>query len=129
MPTPPDRLPPSRLRGVAEAVLLALVTFAPWPFASAEPVWECVLTAGVAVLVLLWAVDSALAGRWAIRPDAAAGCLAGLILLSALQLVPLPERVVGAVSPAAVELHHFLRPERAEVLPGEQPPGVPRPVW
>ena len=53
-------------------------------------------------------------------------CLFGLVLWSAAQLIPLPEPVVGVVSPTRLEWHRTLLPEQSEVLPGEAGP-VARP--
>src|SRR5205814_306411 len=63
------------------------------------------------------------------RPDPAAARLLGLVLLTAVQLVPLPELAVRAVSPTRAEWHRTLRPAADEVLPGEPAPGPPRPAW
>ena len=122
-PTPTDgrdRLPAAELvRHAAEAVLLALVLLAPWPFASVEPSWRFVLAAGIGLLTALWLAHTVLTRRFTFRADAVALGLFGLILLAALQLVPLPEAVVRVLSPAALEDWHFFRPDADEVLPGE----------
>ena len=122
---PRDRLPIARLcRVVGEAVLLALATLSAWPFAAVTAFWECALTVAVAVLAVAWAAHSALTRRFRFRPDAVSVGLAGLALLSAAQLVPLPLAVVRVVSPARAELHTALTPDRLEQLPGEpDPPG------
>ena len=42
-----------------------------------------------------------------------------MVLLTAFQLVPLPESIVRVLSPTTVEWHRALTPEFAELLPGE----------
>ncbi|HET6575334.1 MAG TPA: O-antigen ligase family protein, partial [Fimbriiglobus sp.] len=124
-----DRLPAARwTRAAGEAVLLALALLSPWAFGCAEPTYEFLLTAGVLLLAALWAVHAALSGSFRFRLDVVSVCLGGLALWSAVQLVPLPEWLVGVVSPERAEWHRTLLPEQLEVLPGEAGP-VPRPGW
>lgn len=114
------RLPIARnLRIAGEAVLLFLVAFSPWPFASADPFWEYVATCGIGLLVMLWAAYIIAVRQFSLRPDAVSISLAGLMFLSAFQMVPLPEPVVGAISPKSLEWYRTFRPERDERLPGE----------
>src|SRR5438270_10913768 len=97
-PDDPDRLPAARhLRAAGEAVLLALVALAPWPFASNDPLFEFALTAGVVVLAALWAAHASLTRRFTFRIDVLSATLSGLVAVSALQLVPLPESGVRAL--------------------------------
>ncbi len=107
------------VRAAGEVVLYALVVIAPWPFASVEPPAEYLLAAGVTLLAALWAVHTGLTGRIAIRPDAVAVALGGLVLWTAFQLLPLPEAVVGVLSPSRVSWHNSLLPAQSELLPGE----------
>src|SRR4051812_14119145 len=96
-PTDPGRddLPAARtLRAAAEVVVLALAVAAPRPFGSVTPAAGAVLLAGVAVLAGLWAAPAAVTRRFAYRPDPVSVGLLGLVLLSAVQLVPLPGPVV-----------------------------------
>src|SRR5436853_95849 len=92
--TPAQPLP-DRAGAAGEAVLLALALLSPWPFGSVEPPYELALSAGVLLLAALWAAHAALTGRFRFRPDVVSVCLGGLALWSAVQLVPLPEAVVG----------------------------------
>ncbi|MDY3557829.1 O-antigen ligase family protein [Gemmata sp. JC673] len=117
---------PRSLRGAGEAVLFALVTLAPWPFASNDPPFESALAAGVLLLVALWAAHAVATGRFALRPDVVTVSLSGIALWSAVQLVPLPESVVGVLSPARLEWHRTLVPDTSELLPGEV--GATRPT-
>src|SRR5262245_5684862 len=116
-PDPADGPPARALRAAAEAVLLALVVLSPWPFASVQPVWTFVLLAGLAVVVALWAAHAVVGRRLAYRPDAVSACLLGLVLLTAAQLVPLPESAVRTLSPTLADWHRTLRPDVDEVLP------------
>jgi hypothetical protein len=124
-----DRLPAARwTRAAGEAVLLALALLSPWAFGCAEPTYEFLLTTGVLLLAALWAAHAALSGHFRFRLDAVSACLGGLALWSLVQLVPLPEWLVGVVSPARAEWHRTLLPEQLELLPGEPGP-VPRSSW
>lgn len=125
----PDRLPAARwTRAAGEAVLLALALVSPWAFGSAEPTYEFLLTTGVLLLAALWVVHAAFGGPSRFRLDVVSVCLGGLAIWSAVQLVPLPEWLVGVVSPARAEWHRTLLPEQLEVLPGESGP-QPRSGW
>jgi tetratricopeptide (TPR) repeat protein len=125
--TPSADPPAARgIRTAAEAVLFGLVAFSPWPFASVEPAWEFVLLAGVFVLACLWAAHATLTRRFSYHPDLASACLLGLVLLTAVQLLPLPQSVVRALSPQAAEWHQTLIPETPELLPGESDADAPR---
>jgi hypothetical protein len=131
-PAPPDALttsPVARLlRAAGEVVLFALVVASPWPFGSNEPPFEAALAAGVLLLAALWAAHAAWTGAFTLHFDAVSLALSGLALWTAVQLVPLPESVVGVVSPTRLEWHHAFLPEQGEVLPGEAGP-EPRPAW
>ncbi len=118
---------PRFLRGAGEAVLFFLVALSPWPFASNDPPFESALSAGVLLLVALWGAHAILTGRFAVRLDVVTLCLGGVAVWTAAQLVPLPESVVGVLSPARLEWHRTLNPDVAEILPGEGG-GVARPT-
>ena len=89
-------------RGI-EGLALGLIVLTPWPFASGPPVFEFLLSAGVAAILILQAI------RWTVAPDRmvspntptkiVTACLFGLFLASALQLLPLPDSVRQYVSP------------------------------
>lgn len=116
------------VRRVGTVILLALVVFSPWPFASADPAFESLLSAGAFVLVALWAVHAALTRRLDCRFDVVTAALAGLVIWTAVQLVPLPEAVVGVVAPARLAWHRDLTPEVLETFPGDPTLGAARPT-
>lgn len=128
-PDPRDRLPAERfVRTTGEAVLIALVVLAPWFFACSEPPFEFALSVGILLLVSLWAIHAALSGQFTFRFDVVSIGLIGIAVWTVTQLVPLPESVVGVVSPGRLDWHHSLLPDQSEVLPGE-PGSVPRRTW
>lgn len=130
MTEPTDDLPAARtLRAAAEVVLLVLVAGSPWPFASAEPFWEFVLDVGLVVVLALWAAHAVVTRRFEYRSDAVSLCLLGLVLLTAVQLVPFPAGVVRVLSPTAAEWNQALRPAVPELLPGETEGAGARPRW
>ncbi len=129
-PTTPSIVTASRVvRRLGTVVLLALVVLSPWPFACADPAFEALLSAGVFLLVALWAVHAALTRRFDCRFDVVSAALAGLVVWSAVQLVPLPEIVVGVVAPARLAWHRELVPEVLETFPGDPTPGPARPTY
>jgi O-antigen ligase len=105
------------LRGAIEALTLALVAVAPWPFGSANPYAEGALYAGVAALLALWAVRLLVEGRGNWKRCPVTLCLAGLVLFTAWQLLPLSPSAVQALSPAGAALS-------AELLPTPPNPAV-----
>src|SRR5438874_6931718 len=109
-------------RVAQECVLLAMLAAAPWAFGAEEPVFHSALLVGVALLTLLAGVRLLLAGgpRWRDCPIVAA--LAGLFLLTAFQLLPLPPAVLNVLSPKSLEFYRDLLPERPEMLPGDATP-------
>ena len=112
------------LRSAAEILLFALVAFAPWPYASVEPFWEFVLYSGVALLTLLWLAHSIVTRNFTYRSDPISICLLGIILLSVFQLVPLPVAAVRILSPTLARWNDTLRPEVADLFPGESDAGA-----
>ncbi len=112
-------------RAAAEVLLLGLVAFAAWPFGCTTPRWNLVLALGVFALVSLWAAHAVITRRFSYTSDPVSICLLGLVLLTAAQLVPLPESVVRILSPTAAEWHHTLIPDSPDLLPGETEADVP----
>jgi len=96
-------------------LVLGTATALPWLFGGVSP-WG--FRTAATLLVLAWAVSlardgfsAAVRSRW----------LAPALLLAAwaaLQLVPLPDRVLGLVSPRAAALDRMTFPDRAGVPPG-----------
>ncbi len=124
----PDETPlPRTLRRAGELTAGALVALSPWPLASNAAGFEYLLALGVLTLTALWAAHAAAVGRLGFRPDVVSVALAGLALLSACQLVPLPEAVVGVLSPARLDWHRTLLPAVEETLPGGEP--AARATW
>jgi len=107
------------VRWGGESVLLLLAFGTAWPSGSVDAHWESVATAGAALLTALWAIHAGLTRRIRLVFDAPALLLSGLILLSGLQLVPLPRELVQVVSPSTVTWRDALIPAELERLPGE----------
>src|SRR5262249_33898423 len=111
----------SFLRGAMEVCLLAMICLSPWAFGSVEAQFECLLYAGVAVLLGLWGARMLLEGRLTWSKCPVALCLAALVVVALLQLVPLPRQLLGWLSPDTSQLYDRLLPSQAEVLPfGEE---------
>src|SRR5947208_3396276 len=84
-------------RTAAEAVVLALVVFAPWAFGAVEPVFGWVVLAGIAVLLLLWAAALVIRREAGWHQCPVLIGLAALTLFTGLQLLPLPPAVLAVV--------------------------------
>lgn len=110
-------------RRAIEAVLLGMAVAAPWGLGGVHPAAALGLAAGTGLVLVLWAARCLAARRPVFRADGAAAALAGLTLLTALQLVPLPAAALRVLSPAALEANLRLRPAVGERLPDE--PGPP----
>ena len=91
------------VRTAGVVLILALVAISPWPFGCANPSGQFAVALTLLALVSLWTAYGILSGRFRYRSDAVAACLLGLVIVTALQLVPLPERFVRFLSPTAVE--------------------------
>lgn len=114
-----------------EAIVLAMVCLSPWPFGSARPRYEFLLDLGVAALMALWGGLILLKGapsrrgwRWRC---AATPCLAALVLIGVVQVLPVPGGMLGWASPATARLYHQVLPARPEVLPFGEPRADPGP--
>jgi len=114
------------VRTAGVVLLLALVALSPWPFGSANPSGQFAVAVTILILVGLWTAHAILARRLRYRSDAVAVCLLGLVIVAALQLLPLPGGVMRLLSPTAVEWNRALVPETPELLPGEGESDVPR---
>jgi hypothetical protein len=90
--------------GVAELLLVVILLLSPIPNGSllegpGDARWQTILDASLYLVFLLILLEARLAGRSLVRP-APWFPVAILMAYVALQLVPLPRAVVGAISPA-----------------------------
>ncbi|MAT70888.1 MAG: hypothetical protein CMJ58_15340 [Planctomycetaceae bacterium] len=93
----------SRLDAVIEGLLYALLAFLPFAFGAVEAWSELTLQVGCAVLSLLAAYRAVQTGAWRMPGKASVVLMVAvlaLVLLAALQALPLPRGVVAAVAPA-----------------------------
>lgn len=114
------------VRTAGVVLLLALVALSPWPFGSANPSGQFAVAVAILVLAGLWVAHAFLARGLHHRSNVVSVCLLGLVIITALQLVPLPEGLARLLSPTAVEWNRALIPEIPELLPGEGASDVPR---
>src|SRR5262245_34150937 len=125
-----DRLPATRLlRTAGEAVLFLTLFGGVWAFAGDLPEWEFVLAVGVALLTGIWITRCVIYRRLSLRPDFVSVGLSGLILISAVQLIPLPVGLVSVISTGAAHAHRQFRPAQDEVIDQEQGPPAARPSF
>jgi tetratricopeptide (TPR) repeat protein len=99
-----------------EILVLVLVAVSPWLFGGVEPVHEWWLFSVVALALLLWGIRVLLEGgvRW--RPCWVTLCTLAIVYIGFAQLLPLPAKVLGALSPATARTFEFLLPEHPEAL-------------
>ena len=116
------------IRVVGEVVLFALGTVSAWLYGGNTPHVEYILNLGIFVLVGLWLAYGAVSRHWRVKFDLISGCLLGLVVLSFVQLVPLPLDAVRLFCPARAELYEFLMPVQAERLVSESDPATIRPA-
>jgi O-antigen ligase len=102
---------------VLELGLCAAVLAAPLPFASVGRGGRLMLEVGGTVLGALWAVRAALRGV-RLPPRPAIAGLVGLLVLCALQIVPLGEGALAAVSPRGAAIRDGVQP-KGEALAAE----------
>jgi O-antigen ligase len=117
---PPDnaRAKAARLlRAAMEAMVLAAVCLSPWVFGGADARLEAVLYAGVAGMLVLWAVRTLLEKQFTWQTCPVALCLALMFLLAAAQTIPLGESLLAGISPETSRTYERLLPARPEVLP------------
>ena len=120
--------PAARLfRAAGEFLLLAVATLSVWPFGSVEAREVSVLSFAIFVLAVLWFAHAVVTKEFRFRPDFATVGLAGIVLWTAAQLVPLPEPLIAVASPLRAEWHRTYLPDTLEILPGETA-AVPRPA-
>jgi hypothetical protein len=100
-----------------EVLVLALVALSPWALGSADPELEFFVLAAIGLLTVLWAGRILLTGTFTWRSCPLTLCLAGLFLLGALQLAPLPAGLSAWLAPGNREWLALLLPRQPEVLP------------
>ena len=92
---PPDPVDPTTtdrwLSALMEGVLCAMVVGAPWLYGAVHAGFEWLLDAGVAVLLLLWAVRIVAARQLVLVRCPVTLLMALLLLLGLGQITPLPE--------------------------------------
>jgi O-antigen ligase len=81
--------------------LVGVVLLAPLPVGAVTAVGRGVLELSAVVLGLIWTVDAAIRGT-GLPPRSARWGIAGLLVLGALQALPLGSGIVGAISPNAI---------------------------
>ncbi|HJZ93889.1 MAG TPA: hypothetical protein VKE40_23650, partial [Gemmataceae bacterium] len=113
------------LRAGIEIVVLAMTALSPWAFAAVHPLSLLLLSVGLGVALVLWAVLILVDRRAVVGPCPVLACLIGLVALGYWQLCPLSDAAQAEVAPATAELRAVLIPAEPEGLTGED--AVPRP--
>jgi tetratricopeptide (TPR) repeat protein len=114
------------LRGSMEAVVLLLAAVTPWFFGGVDPVFELVIAASLAVLLVLWAAATIAAEHLTFARCPVNLVLALIFLVGLVQLVPLPSPLLTVVAPGATNIRSEIYPERPEQLtPDVQAAGAP----
>jgi O-antigen ligase len=94
---------------ILEAGLCALIVLAPLPFGSVPPAGRLMLELLALALTAIW-IFAATRGTVALPPRSARVALIGLLVIAALQAIPLGATAVSVLSPRAAALHGGLDP-------------------
>ena len=100
-----------------EVGVLAMVCVSPWAFGSVEPLFEFLLYAALALLLLLWGVRMLAEGRFWWKRCPVAWCLAALFLFCIIQVQPISRPLLQTLSPNTPRLLDELLPAQPEQLP------------
>lgn len=114
-----------------EGIVLVLVAGLPWAFGGVDPVYELIQAVGIAALLVFWACIACWNGRLSFSRCSVTALLAGLFVLGAVQLVPLPPGILKLVSPGTARLNSELLPAEPEQLTAGEatpPPAANRPI-
>ncbi len=101
-----------RIDRALEAGVAAVLVLAPLPFAAVSASGRLALEAAALVLLLVW-VCAGWTGAYRLPPKRVLGLLGGLLLLAAIQLIPLGEGLIGAVSPRSLTVRESVAPPEA----------------
>ena len=113
----PDRVD-ACLRYGMEVIVAALVCLSPWAFGAVHPFFAFLCLTAIALLLTLWAARLLWTWEWRWHACPVLACLVGLLLLGALQLVPLPSSLLAKLSPGTARLYEQVLPQNSEVGPG-----------
>jgi O-antigen ligase len=116
-----------RREHASEAILISIACLSPWAFGSVEAWAQLVLDVGVLFLAFLWAFGERSFDRRRAISCVPSVALSALVLLAVLQVVPLSEGVLRALSPGTARLRSSLIPRAAERIGGDVSPPVPLP--
>jgi O-antigen ligase/tetratricopeptide (TPR) repeat protein len=100
-----------------EAIVLGMVVLSPWAFGSVSASFLYFLYAALALLLLLWAARILVEREFTWKPCPLSLALAGLFVLGAIQLVPMPNFVLSWLSPGVRTRAAQLLPTKPEELP------------
>lgn len=103
-----------------EALVLAMVSIFLWMFGASGVLAELASALALTGLVALWAVRLLLEGSLTWNHSPVTACVAGIFLLGAWQLVPLPRQVLQLVSPGSARVYEQLLPAQPEALPFDE---------
>ncbi len=99
-----------------EIIVLVMVAVSPWLFGGVEPIQEWWLFTGLVLALILWGLRILLEGAVVWRPCRVALCTAAIIYVGFCQILPLPTKILGVVSPGTQRTLEFLLPEQPEAL-------------
>ena len=111
----PAVAPPSEARRIdraLEAGVAAVLVLAPLPFGAVSASGRLALEGASLVLLLVWAC-AGWTGPVRLPPRRVLGLLGGLLLLGAVQLIPLGENLIRVVSPGSLVVRESVVPSEA----------------
>jgi tetratricopeptide (TPR) repeat protein len=104
------------LRAAGEVLFLVLCCFTTWFYAGLDEQVLSYVSFALLVLVSLWVAHSLVEGQLNLKLDLISWCMVGLIGLTVVQLIPLPDSVVGLISPARLNWHMAFLPDALETV-------------
>jgi O-antigen ligase/tetratricopeptide (TPR) repeat protein len=110
-----------------EAILFLVITLSPWFFGSVDPTPRALLLIAVASVAALAGASWLAGDKLPRQVSSFEWVLGAFVVLSTLQLLPLPRGILQRLSPHAVQVRQELLPEQREVFLGDSNPLAPDP--
>ncbi len=109
---------------LADFFLIGAILVGPWLFGSDEAAYHVVLLALVSASAFCLCIRSFLLKKFQVNPGGPAWIFGGLVLLGIIQLIPLPNNLLGILSPETVSLRNILLPPQPDSFDGKILGGV-----
>ena len=102
-----------------EGLVALLVLGSVWPFGSVQAFFQAILLGGVALILVVWAIKTAILGRPLWKPCLLVTLAAAFCCVPMFQLQPLPRAWLQWIAPGTADWLNEFRPPPAD-LPGAE---------